>query len=85
MSGFHLERVPQPPCNGVWRDVLRWMICVMDGDDPDLAFTASLYAHCLKYQGLTERQGKYAIKIFNRMQAHFDAGTLESQAKEMTE
>ena len=58
---------------------MRWLIAVMDDDDPDLEFVAGLYSYCLKQNGLTDRQGKYASKIFARVSAQFDAGTLAFQ------
>lgn len=83
MSGYHLERVPQPPASGRWTDTLRWLVAVMDGDDPDLVFAAGLLEQCLKFEGLTEKQAKYAAKIRRRIEAHFDAGTLEFQHGEV--
>lgn len=77
---YHLERVPQPPTTGLWADALRWIVAVMDADDPDLGFIASLLNHCLNHGGLTERQAKYAEKIKTRIEAHFDAGILAAQA-----
>lgn len=79
-TSYHLEAVPQPPTSNLWRDRIRWLVAVMDDDDPDLEFTASLFSYCMGKGGLTERQGKYAGKIFARVVAQFDAGTLSYQS-----
>ena len=83
MIGYHLETVPQPPSNGMWLDKLRWLCAVMDNDDPDLAFACGLLENCLKFDGLTERQARYAGKISKRIEAHFDAGILAAQQREI--
>ena len=79
MSGYRLDIVPPPPTNDLWVDVLRWLVAVMDMDDPDLAFTSSLLSHCLNHGGLTDKQAKYARKIIARLTAHYEAGTLDFQ------
>ncbi|AHE55894.1 hypothetical protein [Sphingomonas sanxanigenens] len=51
----------------------------MDGDDPDLGFTASLLAHALKYEGLSDKQARYADRIVDRLTALYRRGHLASQ------
>jgi hypothetical protein len=43
----------------------------MDADDPDLAFVASVFAHCLKYEGISEKQAIWADKISARVHSQF--------------
>ena len=60
-------QVPDPPSSQVWADHLRWLVAVMDHDDSDLAFIASLLSHALKFEGLTEKQAAPANKILARV------------------
>jgi hypothetical protein len=60
-------QVPDPPSSQVWTDHLRWLVAVMDHDDSDLAFIASLLSYALKFDGLTEKQAAPANKILARV------------------
>jgi hypothetical protein len=60
------------------------MVAVAQTDDPDLSFLASLLHHSIERPGLTERQSKYAQKIYNRFVAHWRAGTLDRQVEQLT-
>ena len=59
--------VPQPPASDHWADHLRWLVGVMDFDDPALAFVASLLAYTVRYNGLTPRQERCAVRILERV------------------
>lgn len=81
--GYRLSpgSVPEAPQNDRWPDYLRWVIAVMDADDRDLGFMASLLSYCLDHQGLTEKQAKYARRIFVRVHATWLADQLECQRR----
>src|SRR5258708_3892997 len=66
---FSLEahEVPRPARSAIWADHLRWAVAVMDGDDSDLAFVASLLSHAVRHDGLSPRQAKYARRILDRL------------------
>lgn len=84
-AGFGRHRLPDnirarlshDPRSDAWADILHWCIRVMDADDEDLGFTASLLGYCLNYGGLTDRQAKYATKIQQRVVDMYDAMELE--------
>jgi hypothetical protein len=76
-----LYEVPRPPESNTWADHLRWCVAVMDHDDADLRFTASLLSHALG-GGLTDRQRPYADKIIRRVRAMWEEGRLRAQQTE---
>lgn len=70
MNAFTLSRhqVPQPPImSDSWADLLRWLVVVMNPDDPQLPFAASLLADTLKKGVLTERQADAADRLMIRI------------------
>jgi hypothetical protein len=72
-------QVPDPPSSQVWADHLRWLVAVMDHDDSDLAFIASLLSHALKFEGLTESQAAPANKILARVRRMWREDRLSAQ------
>lgn len=82
-AGYRLPpgAVPEFPQSTLWMDLLRWALVVMDHDDRDLGFMASLLSYCLDHQGLTEKQAKYARRIFVRVHATWLADQLECQRR----
>lgn len=50
-----------------WPEILHEAVRAMATDDRDLGFMSSLLASALKYDGLTDRQAKYANRILDRM------------------
>ena len=58
---------PEYPTTKAWTDVLRWALAVMDPDDRDLAFLASLLSHAAERGGLKEKQAKYANRSLERL------------------
>ena len=67
---------PPPAEGGPWYAALHWCVSVMDVDDPDLGFTASLLSHAVQHDGLTARQAKYGQKIWQRLLGLYDRGQL---------
>ena len=73
-------QVPSPPSLPTkWVNVLRWMVCVADYDDPALAFIAGAFSHALKYSCLTEKQETVVWRHYERILNSYDAGTLVCQ------
>lgn len=76
---FTLNRhqVPQPPeGSDKWSDWLRWLVMVMNPDDPQLHFIASLLHYSVQNGGLTERQAKAASRALSRVYDAFSIGDL---------
>jgi hypothetical protein len=72
--------VTRPPPTGdeiPFVDMLHWCICVMQADDPDLSFTASLLYQTIERGGLTPRQQPWARRIFDKFEALHRAGDLD--------
>lgn len=76
---FYLESIPKPPASEEFHHLLRWCIAVMNEDDPQFAFCASLLSHAVKFSGLTERQAYAGNKMINRIIESYGAGTLDMQ------
>jgi hypothetical protein len=74
--------VPTPPRSDLWVDQLRWVVAVMDHDDGDLGFVASLLAYAIRNRGLTQRQQPHADKILRRIHAMWSEGRLRAQHTE---
>lgn len=79
---LHWNEVPDPPKSKAWACHLRWCIAVMDDDDDDMGFVASLLAHTCKSGGLTHKQARYAQRILDRIAAHHSGGYLDCQQSE---
>lgn len=76
---FTLERhqVPQPPIVSTsWFDWLRWLVVVMNPDDPQFHFIASLLSHAARYGALTENQAGAANRAIDRVFTAYEAGDL---------
>lgn len=72
MSG-HIQRrfapnAPIPPDGDAdWPTVLHWILRAVETDHPDLAFACSLLAQAIERPGLTERQARYAGRMYDRL------------------
>lgn len=76
---FTLEsfQVPEPPYGSKsWFDWLRWMVTVMNPDDPQFHFIASLLASAARYGKLTEKQAAAANRAIERIAAAYEADDL---------
>jgi hypothetical protein len=76
--------LPPIPQSMMWADVLHWCVCVMDIDDPDLAFTASLLSQAIKYDGISAKQGQYGQRIFDRLRTLYERQELSAQVAART-
>lgn len=74
-----VDQVPLPPISGRDADRLRWMICVMNPDDKDLSFTASLLSHVLKKGCLSDKQQLYLERIWSRVHQEHAFNALRCQ------
>jgi len=70
---------PPIPSSTAWVDVLHWCVRVMDVDDPDLGFAASILSHAIKFDGLSEKQARYAQRIFDRLATLYHRQQLPGQ------
>ena len=73
------EHVPHPPEISDWRALLRWLICVMNDDDPSLQFISGVLASCINHGGLTEGQDDAANRVLERIIIKYAAGELDCQ------
>lgn len=75
---FSLKRhqVPEPPPVEVWADWLRWLVVVMNYNDPQLHFAASLLSQALSRGHLTDRQIEAAIPLLERVLDAYQRGDL---------
>lgn len=72
--------VPEIPASPLWVDQLRWMLMVMDYDDPALPFIAGCFQHAITYGGaLSDKQHLVCQRHIARVKAEYDAGTLVCQ------
>lgn len=71
--------VPVPPESSLYVDLMRWCVCVMDADDPELYLTAGLLEQAIKCDGLTNAQMKIADRIHFRVHAAWTEGRLRCQ------
>ena len=70
------------PDNLDWRDVIRWMLSVMDADDTSLSFVSGCLSFISKPTNdgvLTMRQVRGLEKIFARVRADFINCQLDCQ------
>lgn len=78
--GLASHQVPDFPESTSWKDVLRWLIMVMDNDDSSLPFVAGCYAHCLKNEGgITSKQASACNKILRRIHDRYMVDELDCQ------
>ena len=71
------DQVPDYPQSGLWADLLRWAVIVMDENDQYLPFIASVYAFCLKHDGrITAKQATAAERILARVHESWCADEL---------
>jgi hypothetical protein len=73
------DQVPDPPESGLWANVLRWCICVMDPKDTRTPFIASCLAHALRNGGLTEGQQEACVRITQSVLLGWQEGILVCQ------
>jgi len=74
-----MSELPDYPHSRRWRDLLHWAVQVMDGEDPDLSFAASLLAYAIDRGGLTEKQACYADRMITRLHGLWQRGELVRQ------
>lgn len=72
--------VPRPPDSDLWADNLRWMVMVMDCDDPYLSFVAGCLSQALKMEGLTRKQATACERIKARVVAAWQKSALDCQS-----
>ncbi len=73
------DQVPDFPSDANWRDALRWLVMVMDHDDPQLSIAASMLCTVLSKGGMSQKQATWAQDILNRVLERFNEGRLDSQ------
>jgi hypothetical protein len=73
------DQVPEPARSARWVDHLKWAVAVMDRDDSDLAFVASLLSYSIRHEGLTPKQCHFARKIMDRLIAMWRENRLRCQ------
>ncbi len=80
-AGYQLRpsQVPDSPDTSAWVDHLRWCVAVMDADDRDLGFAASLLSYAVDRGGLTEKQARHAARTVRRIQSLWLADALACQ------
>jgi hypothetical protein len=69
----------EPPMRGTPARCLRWVIAMMDPDDPDLAAAVLFLAEALGPGGLSLDHNREAFEIFARVHGQWAAGTLDAQ------
>jgi hypothetical protein len=68
VTGIRSDAPPPPREGSPWPERLRWIVCAVDVDHPDLPFAASLLAQSIERAGgLSDRQLKYAHRLFDRL------------------
>ena len=74
------HQVPDEPreCDH-WPCKLRWLVAVMDPDDVQLAFAASLMSQSLQRPGLTPKQHVAAERLLNRIRDSHREQSLDCQ------
>ncbi len=81
LQPFRLSDCPRPPTTRQWRDILRWLVAVMDDDDKALGFVASMLNHAIERDGLTPKQVIHAERLWMAYEARYRLGELESQTR----
>ena len=71
--------IPEPPERGTPATCLRWIISVIDADDPDLTVAGMLLAASLGRGGLSLDQDLRAFRIFERVLGQWSVATLDIQ------
>lgn len=78
------HQVPEPPEGGRWDDHLRWLLMVMNPEDPQLHFAASILSHALRYGQISEKQAEAALRMLERIMLAYREGELRCQGPERT-
>lgn len=73
------DEVPEPPESGLWVDLLRWMICVMDPADSRTAFVAGCLSYAAQNDGLSAKQAEACQAILNAVCKAWADGVLVCQ------
>ena len=76
---LNMMQVPLPPRSALWRDGLRWCLCVMDPDDPRLTAVCEFYHAALIHGGLTQAQCDVANEIQQDVLRAWSEGALLCQ------
>lgn len=59
-----------------WTMRLHWYLRIMDEDDKDVGFLASLLSYAHKHGALTDRQEVYAKRVMDRVHGMWERGEL---------
>lgn len=78
--GLTFDQVPEMPTTGNYADQLRWLLIVMDFDDPRIGFVAGCFSYCVANGGLTHRQILTLEKIIPRVLDAYQSGMLLCQS-----
>lgn len=80
LSLYNLQ-VPEPNFADevFYGDMMRWLLMVMDTDDPGMPFIASCFCQFLKSDRLTEKQEDAVTRIFSRVEDSYCYGQLQCQ------
>lgn len=76
--GIRERYIPPYPASPTWASALRWCVIVMDDDDRDIGFAASLLSQAVK-GGLSDKQKRYANKTISRVLELWGRGLLDCQ------
>lgn len=80
--GLQPSQVPDFPGALAWADQLRWCVAVMDADDRDIGFAASLLSYAIDRGGLTEKQARHAFRLVERIRSLWLADRLDCQCSD---
>lgn len=82
MSLLIPHQVPDPPASRRWVEALRWLVAVMDDEDPSLAFVSGVLSYALQNDNLiTQPQSDAAQDVLNRVCRDHMAGRLDCQQR----
>jgi len=73
-------QVPEYPEGETYADLLRWLICVMDHDDPQFGFVCGCLSYCCKFGGLTSDQAEAIGRVRDRVCSRWEKEQLLCQS-----
>lgn len=68
---------PMPREGDDWINTIKWMIAVMDDDDPYLEFMASVLSQAIKFDGITPKQEAACARNLTRIKELYEHGRLK--------
>lgn len=68
---------PMPKDGDDWVNTIKWMIAVMDDDDPYLEFMASVLSQAIKFGGITPKQETACARNLVRIKELYEHGRLK--------